>query len=1004
MKILNAKPLSGEFLWVAILLLCGSCPVFGADLKVLPGHLPMVNSSLTLKGRLPATNELWLAIGLPLRDAAGLDRFLAQVYDPASPHYRQFLTPEEFTAQFGPTSRDYELVKAFAQMNGLTVTATYGNRLVLDVAGPAAAVEKAFHLTLQTYQHPSEARNFFAPDTEPTVDAALPVADIQGLSDFSRPHPKLVRNYATKAGSRYGSAPDGSGSYFGDDFRNAYLPDTALTGAGQMVGLLEFDGFYSSDIVAYAAAAGSGRTNILIQTVLLDRYDGEPTMGLNSGSGEVSLDIEMAMAMAPGLAKIIVFSGGPNGRQNDVLNAMAASNTVCNLSSSWGWIGGPSGTTDAIFREMAAQGQSFFNASGDSDAFTTGTSSANGVDNKTIPNAPSSSPFVTQVGGTTLTTTGPRGAWQSETVWNWGGGMGSSGGISSLYAIPAWQTNVNMSANQGSTTKRNIPDVALTADNIYIGLDNGQSTIVGGTSCAAPLWAGVTALANERAVATGKPMVGFINQAVYAIGTGPGYAQDFHDIATGNNTSSRSPTQFYAMNGYDLCSGWGTPAGENFIDTLVTQGKPHSDALGIITGLTPGAAGATGGPFVSPASVFILTNSGTVPLTWKLVKTNVAKWLKFSPVGGTLDPQATTNFILDFTAAVTNLAVGNYPISLQFSNLISRSFRPVTFRLQVLPVLSVLPAKGFAAFGPVGGPFVPAAQDYTISNRGGSPAVWKVLGTNAWFAVSPPGGTLAAGSQTNFTLTFTPKADSLAAGIYKVNVTVRNVRNQLVQLLPFQLSIGQNIVSNGGFETGDFIGWDLNADETQVGKIKGAVHSGHYGAELGQMGTLGYLSQTLPTTAGHDYLLSLWIHNPIYYSNPNEFLIQWEGATIYDKFNLPLGNWTNLKFTVTATSSGSLLLFGFRDDPYFLGLDDITVKPIGAAPKVQASNRAAASFDATFALNAGTYYQVQYKTNLMQPDWIDLGSPILAETSQLKITDTNTVDYPQKFYRLIPLP
>ena len=108
------------------------------------------------------------------------------------------------------------------------------------------------------------------------------------------------------------SAPDGFGTYFGNDFRNAYVPGTTLTGAGQTVGLFEFDGFYSSDIAAYAAAAGNGRTNIVIQTVLLDGYNGVPTTGANSGNGEVSLDIEMAMAMAPGLAKIVVFEGNPN--------------------------------------------------------------------------------------------------------------------------------------------------------------------------------------------------------------------------------------------------------------------------------------------------------------------------------------------------------------------------------------------------------------------------------------------------------------------------------------------------------------------------------------------------------------------------------------------------------------------------------------------------------------------------------------------------------------------
>ena len=158
---LITKSLPGCFLWAAIILLCGICPVFSADFKVLPGHVPKVISSLTPKGRLAATNQLWLAIGLPLRDAAGLDGFLAQVYDPASPNFHQFLTPEEFTARFGPTEQDYEAVKNFARANGLAVTGTYGNRLLLDVAGSAAAVEKAFHITLRDLPASDRGAGFF---------------------------------------------------------------------------------------------------------------------------------------------------------------------------------------------------------------------------------------------------------------------------------------------------------------------------------------------------------------------------------------------------------------------------------------------------------------------------------------------------------------------------------------------------------------------------------------------------------------------------------------------------------------------------------------------------------------------------------------------------------------------------------------------------------------------------------------------------------------------------
>src|ERR1019366_10167237 len=157
---------------------------------------------------LSATNQLRLAIGVPLHDAAGLENFLAQVYDPASPNFRKYLTPEEFTTRFGPTEPDYAAVKNFARTNGLVVTATHGNRLLLDVAGPVTAVERAFHVTLRTYRHPTENRDFFAPDTEPTVDANLPIADVSGLDNFTRPHPK-VHPLSAAVSPRVGTAPGG---------------------------------------------------------------------------------------------------------------------------------------------------------------------------------------------------------------------------------------------------------------------------------------------------------------------------------------------------------------------------------------------------------------------------------------------------------------------------------------------------------------------------------------------------------------------------------------------------------------------------------------------------------------------------------------------------------------------------------------------------------------------------------------------------------------------------
>lgn len=526
-------------------------PSARADRQVLHNHVPAVVARLQPVGRLDQARHLDLALGLPLRNRQALTNLLEALYDPASPRFRHYLTPEQFAGNFGPSEQDYEALAAWMRTNGLTVTARYPNRLLLDVNGTVADIERVFHLALRVYRHPEEDRTFYAPDTEPALDLAVPVLHLSGLDNYRLPRPALLRPVAGPPRPRpnLGSGPDGS--YLGSDFRAAYLPGVSLTGAGQAVGLLEFDGFYAGDITAYETQAGLPK--VPLQTVLLDGFSGKP----GSGNDEVALDIEMTISMAPGLAKVIVYEGGPLGAGNDLLNRMATDNLAKQLSSSWTFP--TDATTPQIFQQLAAQGQSFFNASGDDDAYT------GAID------TPADSPYITIVGGTTLATTGPGGAWVTEAAWNWGGGQGTGGGISTTYSLPPWQQGISMSANQGSTSQRNIPDVAMVADNVFEISDNGQtSSGIGGTSCATPLWAGFAALVNQQAAAGGQPPVGFLNRALYAIGKGANYTNCFHDITAGNNTSRLSPSKFFAVAGYDLCTGWGTPTGSNLINALVS--------------------------------------------------------------------------------------------------------------------------------------------------------------------------------------------------------------------------------------------------------------------------------------------------------------------------------------------------------------------------------------------------------------------------------------------------
>lgn len=546
-----------------------------AERKTLFGHVPSVVAGLTSTGRLAATNRLDLVIGLPLHNQAALTNLLQELYNPGSTNFHHYLTPEQFAASFGPTVADYQKVLQFAQTNGLTVVRTYGDCRLVAVSATVADIEKAFHVRLYTYRHPTENREFYAPDVEPSVDAGVPIQSIAGLNNYFRPRPASHPQPSTPRTGQPALNGTGQGGYLqGKDFRNAFAHGVTLTGAGQYVGLVEFDGYFTSDIDLYESQ--SGLPNVPLTIVPLSGSSGFPDNNTNYIS-ECSLDIEMVISMAPGLTQLYVFEGNTF---DEILDSMIGYNQIKQFSASWVGFSFDS-TGDGYLQQMVAQGQSFFQASGDGEAYTQPIT------------GPCDDPYITSVGGTVLTLDSTGSNYVSETVWNsgfqvpgWGlngdytkgtnqgGYWGSGGGISSTYPIPGWQTGAGASSVGGSSAQRNIPDVALTAQNIWVDYFNGLHGPFEGTSCAAPLWAGFTALVNQQATADGKPSVGFLNPTLYYIAEQPGYAGCFNDITNGNDTWPDSPNAFQAAKGYDLCTGWGSPNGASMINALVAFSGP----------------------------------------------------------------------------------------------------------------------------------------------------------------------------------------------------------------------------------------------------------------------------------------------------------------------------------------------------------------------------------------------------------------------------------------------
>jgi len=275
-----------------------------------------------------------------------------------------------------------------------------------------------------------------------------------------------------------------------------------------------------------------------------------------------------AIGMAPGLSSLVMYVGSTDSA---IFNAMATASPLnAQLSSSWSWSPADPNTDNPYFEEFAAQGQSLFQATGDSGKWTPSSEIF-----------PADDVYVTSVGGTDLETNGAAGPWSSETAWS-----DSGGGISpDDFPIPSWQTATASGCSSCSTTYRNGPDVSADANfTFYVCADQTACTanLYGGASFAAPMWAGYLALANEQAVANSNSPVGFLNPSLYTIGLGSSYDSDFHDITSGSNGYS-------ATTGYDLATGWGSPNGAGLINALAGNSTPTTTS--IVSSSNPGLVG-----------------------------------------------------------------------------------------------------------------------------------------------------------------------------------------------------------------------------------------------------------------------------------------------------------------------------------------------------------------------------------------------------------------------------
>src|ERR1700683_2268008 len=404
-------------------LVCAGSVVSRAE-TVMTRHVREVTTNGVARpvGHLPAAQVMQLDVVLPVRDRDGLHAFLADLYSQTIPNHVHFLTPAEFTEKFGPTQHDYDATIRYLQAHGLAIVGGSRDGMEVQVRGPVSAIESAFHISMMVYQHPTENRLFYGPDREPTTDLSFSLWHISGLDNFSIPHPLYVTktDYAKAHGispeavvthATAGSGP--SSSFLGSDMRAAYYGGTALTGSGQNLGLLEYLGTDLADLTTYYTNVH--QTNSVPITVL--STDGTSASCVDSRAGgrcddtEQTLDMTQALGMAPGLSSLVMYVGSTD---TAIISAMTTHSPLpTTIGCSWGWTPADASTLDPYFEKMAAQGQNFFAASGDSSTW----SSSNEA-------WPADDAHVVSVGGTDLVTASAAGPWKSETAWtDRGGGL-----------------------------------------------------------------------------------------------------------------------------------------------------------------------------------------------------------------------------------------------------------------------------------------------------------------------------------------------------------------------------------------------------------------------------------------------------------------------------------------------------------------------------------------------------------------------------------------------------
>ncbi len=548
-------------------------PIDPGRIVILAGHLHPLAVPAADQG--PVDPSMYLSyvtlLFKPYPDQqAQLASLRAAQQDPSSGSYHRWLSPAEFADHFGLSPANLEQVRKWLESNGLKVAATAQSRNWIAFSGTASQIAAVFHTTLHYYNVAGAMH--YAPAAEPSIPEALvPVAlGIAGLDDF-RARPALTGTN----GSNY-LAPDDMAVIY--DIAPLYA--AGINGTGETIAIVGESQVNLDDLHAYRSMFGLAKQDPQVVAVPDTIAVGQTG---DVHQREASRDVEIAGAVARNASLVYIY--GPNVL--DAIRLAIDSDAAPVLSSSYMLCEKAVTATlqqDILARaqEAATKGITWVNASGDSGpAGCDAQAQAGTVATKGISvNFLAAPPEVTAVGGTRLnensasdwaggnsSTLGSALQYIPEVGWNdsspAAGLLASGGGVSRLVPQPGWQT-------YPTGGQRAIPDVALTASGThdpyvfcYQGnCAGGKFGLEGGTSAAAPAFAGIVALLGQYLQKPGG--LGAINQELYHLAAN---SSAFHDITKGNNIVScqlgtpdctDGSYGFSALPGYDLVTGLGS--------------------------------------------------------------------------------------------------------------------------------------------------------------------------------------------------------------------------------------------------------------------------------------------------------------------------------------------------------------------------------------------------------------------------------------------------------------